>query len=282
MQLHKIAEPPRRYDNDVLGESLVIGILGRRGQGKSLLSSYFAWQIHKKGGLVLHNGIFNFGEVINLERLVKLEGLENGLIFLDEVHNYFGRGRSNTTLSFILGAGMLAQLRHKRCWLLYTTQDSFMVNNNLKYQTDIEIQCTRKRGSQTIHGRAFHTGTLAPYGMTAAAFNLRRIEQYYKLYDTSKYIDPIEIVSMDAKEIKEHLKRERPAEIPESEKVFRCIEFMKKNNLNFITNEDIIATIKTMYGVKVHRNVIGRLLKGKIESFIKDGKTHYISKTLIK
>lgn len=54
----------------LLGESTMIGVMGRRRQGKTLLAAYLCAQAAKLGVRVLHNGPLKFGEKVSLDELV--------------------------------------------------------------------------------------------------------------------------------------------------------------------------------------------------------------------
>ena len=132
--------------------SIVLGLLGRRGSGKSSVGCYLARSAHRAGVPVYYTpeSYLRFGTPLELDQLVDLdEELTGALVVLDEAHNLFDRRRGMTFATYML-SNWLTQVRKRRCRVIYTAQYGAHLDLRLADQTDLHGFCVPFNAGRTI------------------------------------------------------------------------------------------------------------------------------------
>jgi len=133
--------------------SIVTGITGPRGSGKSLLLAYLQVMNMKHGRRVVSNidiggPVKRYGKIVEVksetlsfDALLSLsDALEECVVAIDEINLWFPSMRAMANANRI--AGILAQLIRKRnISLCYTTQNFKWLDNMIRWQTDLLISC---------------------------------------------------------------------------------------------------------------------------------------------
>ena len=122
---------------EVLQESHVYGVLGYRGEGKSLITTKLAYEVYLAGGRVLHEGQLRFGETFNATDLANqdTESLGGCLLVMDEVSALMPSSRSHSTFQLLIKNNLI-QSRHQGLSVIYNTQFAADVPRALVNQTD--------------------------------------------------------------------------------------------------------------------------------------------------
>lgn len=151
--------------NHVANRTLVTGLIGARGSGKSCTGSaitVYDYLIH--GRPVWSNMeimvTFRYKDASITYRTVDFEKLnlfkldrsfQGGCLFLDEINIEFSEARRSTRTSNLQFSYMLQQLRHRDLDLVFTTQSDTWLDQRLRFQTDLFIYC--KDAALTPSGR---------------------------------------------------------------------------------------------------------------------------------
>lgn len=196
-----------------LRESVVIGVTGRRGQGKTLFASFLCLDAHVHGRQVLHNGPLNFGRKVAIEELVQLpENLRDAIVFLDEIPVILSNRRSATFASYVMNT-LLTQLRKRAMSLIWTAQFESQVDVNVRYQTDIGISCKSENNGRTVTWEAIDSqGRWSQRPRGAASImpedyrrkmwgRLHRGELMFPYFDTGVVVDPYEVIGLTREKI---------------------------------------------------------------------------------
>ena len=120
--------------------NFVIGIIGDKGAGKSVLLAYMLYIDHLQGRNIVSNFSLNFPHIQKTFReLSKMpKFLQNATVGYDEFHIAVDsrRSTSNSNIEFTT---FLTQLRKRGCILIYTTQLFTTMDKRVRDQTDIII-----------------------------------------------------------------------------------------------------------------------------------------------
>lgn len=134
----------------MLGETMVIGILGRKRSGKTLLASKMAYEFFLAGGRVLHMGNLSFGEEItDISILADQDpvALSNVLLYIDEVKAILNSRRSNSAFQQLIFNNLM-QAGHQGLSLLWTTQFQAGVSGDLLDQCDYAYYVGAQSGAK--------------------------------------------------------------------------------------------------------------------------------------
>lgn len=144
-------------------ESLVIGLIGPRGSGKSLHAARIAILDHLlKGKRVwsnmevsikrYQNGVMKTITTDPLSKL-RLKDMDllysNGALLIDEVNMEVAEARRSQSKTNLVMNNIVQQLRKRRLDFVWTAQSEMHVDSRLRWQTDIFIKCTnvsRRKG----------------------------------------------------------------------------------------------------------------------------------------
>ena len=118
----------------------VIGIVGDKGSGKTLLLAYLLYKDHLTGRSIISNFSLSFEHTQkSFKELSKMpKYLQNATVGYDEFHMAVDSRRS-TSKNNIAFTTFLTQLRKKECILIYTTQLFRTLDVRVKDQTDVII-----------------------------------------------------------------------------------------------------------------------------------------------
>ena len=120
--------------------AFVIGIVGDKGAGKTLILAYLLYKDHLAGRSIISNFHLSFEHkqksFKELSTLPKY--LQNATVGYDEFHIAVDsrRSTSNSNISFTT---FLTQLRKRDCILIYTTQLFSTMDKRVRDQTDIIV-----------------------------------------------------------------------------------------------------------------------------------------------
>jgi len=134
---------------------LVVGFVGPRGSGKTvggtrtlvldyLMAGYNAWSNIDIAINVPVNGKLKELRTKPLDKL-DLQQLdrvyENGVIFMSEVNTEIADARRAMAESNIKFSYIVQQIRHRKLNVIWDTQSEMMIENRLRWQTDVFIKC---------------------------------------------------------------------------------------------------------------------------------------------
>lgn len=209
-------------DTELLPPSQVMGIFGDKGSGKSLLAAWMAERRHRATGKkILHfPDSFNHihGEPISITEMANGSDRMNGAILIwDEAQVILNKYRSSSTANRALVA-FLTQVRKRGAFLYYTSNAPKQLDKALGEQTDVHGYCVKKTDPRCEwfmpktgprrhlkdcldHIRITWVDTQGVHGVNPAARdrrwrrpqNLRRIVNYYGLYNTLAQVEQAEI-----------------------------------------------------------------------------------------
>ena len=134
----------------LLGETMVMGVLGRKRSGKTLLASKMAYEYHLAGGRVLHMGNLSFGEEItDISILADQDpaALQSVLLYVDEVKAILNSRRSNSAFQQLIFNNLM-QAGHQGLSMIWTTQFQAGVSGDLLDQCDYAIQVDPRSGAK--------------------------------------------------------------------------------------------------------------------------------------
>lgn len=133
--------------------SKCIGFTGYRGSGKSLAAAAMAiidymvqgYTVWSNMGIQYGLEVGGFQVAYASQPLDKADVLKlrlgKGLVVVDEVNVEFSEARRSQTNRNLQFNGLLQQLRKRQLDMIYTTQHEMWVDNRLRFQTDVFIQC---------------------------------------------------------------------------------------------------------------------------------------------
>ena len=120
--------------------AFVIGIIGDKGAGKTLLLAYLLYLDHLEGRTIISNFHLSFDhKQKSFKELSKMpKYLQKATVGYDEFHIAVDsrRATSNSNISFTT---FLTQLRKRECILIYTTQLFSTMDKRVRDQTDIIV-----------------------------------------------------------------------------------------------------------------------------------------------
>ena len=120
--------------------AFVIGIIGDKGAGKTLLLAYLLYKDHLEGRDIISNFSLSFEhKQKSFKELSKMpDYLRNATVGYDEFHMAVDsrRSTSNANIAFTT---FLTQLRKRGCILIYTTQLFSTMDKRVRDQTDIIV-----------------------------------------------------------------------------------------------------------------------------------------------
>jgi len=202
--------------------SLVVGITGPRGSGKTLLLAYLGVMDMKHGRRVvsnidIHGPVKRRGklvevksELLSFDALLSLsETLEECVVCIDEINLWFSSMRAMGNANRI--AGIFTQLIRKRnISLNYTTQNFRWVDGMIRWQTDLLVACQdifhTPAGKEEGIGRGEYTRYVAvdrsgyltgvPYEVSGKYFTgILEARPIWRYYNTNHVVDPWEAMS---------------------------------------------------------------------------------------
>lgn len=165
----------------------IIGIVGRRGFGKTAFMTAIGYDSYLEGYKVFSNYKLKFPhEYISLEELADLPlRLHDCVVMMDEFHmgadayDFFTK-RARSITKFV------TQLRKRRVTFLYTTQYIDQIAKRLRIQTDyIFMMRPEGKGRFTAYVRDPHL----PYDEQIVNAITRDLTPVFPLYDTNEIID---------------------------------------------------------------------------------------------
>lgn len=166
---------------------MITGIIGRRGNGKTLLMVRRLYRRWKMGYRIITNFWVDFPhETLDAARLVEMgDDLKNCAIGIDEFHvladsRNSGRERNKMISYFIL------QTRKRNVVLYYTTQHEMQVDVRVRRSTDYWVRCKRV-AKHLFRYRVFD-------GLSGKLCSLFTVDgrSAYSLYDTTQAITDFE------------------------------------------------------------------------------------------
>jgi hypothetical protein len=197
-----------------LPPSLVIGIEGHKGAGKTALSVALARDLGLRGFSVVSNTPLHLPKGIPvrtvdrgldavLDVCMDLVGKRNTVLLIDEAHVVLAAGAGVSNLSKLVAAAV-GQSRKVRLWVIYTTLLVHWVESRLRAMTDLVARVTdaavlgitARRGEMALVQWYDHsgivTGRVGGYPMGETLF---RVRQVWKLFDTYAVRDPSEALA---------------------------------------------------------------------------------------
>lgn len=123
-----------------MANTYVIGIIGPKGSGKTVLLAYLLYKDYLSGRSIVSNFDLAFDhKQRNFSELVKLpDFLQNATAGYDEFHLAVDSRRSTSKTNIDFDT-FLSQLRKLNCILIYTTQIFEKLDKRVRNQTDILI-----------------------------------------------------------------------------------------------------------------------------------------------
>lgn len=115
---------------------MIIAIVGRRGQGKSALATYRAFQAHQKGIEVHANYELKFP----FKRYIDMKNIQNACVVLDEGYIYADARRSMSNANVFISQA-IAQCRKNRNTLYFVTQSTGWLDQRIRWSFDIIDMC---------------------------------------------------------------------------------------------------------------------------------------------
>jgi molybdopterin-guanine dinucleotide biosynthesis protein len=164
----------------------IMGIVGRRGFGKTAFMTAIGYDSHLQGYQVFANYHLKFPhEQISLEELSELPAhVHDCVVLMDEFHtgadayDFFTK-RARSLTKFV------TQLRKRRVTFLYTTQYIEQIAKRLRVQTDyIVMMRPNGRGVFTAYIRDPHL----PYEEQIINAITEDLTPVFKLYDTNEIV----------------------------------------------------------------------------------------------
>ena len=173
---------------------MIIGIVGKLGQGKTLLATYLVYLMKKrnKNLKIYSNYNLNFKhQKISFNDLLTYKEnkeLDNAVIVLDEFHIFLdsrgsGANKKNKIITYFI-----TQTRKRNVILIYTTQKLHMVDKRLRDLTDYLIKCEKIDLGNNKFYIKFHILEDNDFNSIKTKL-LTNPEKYFSLYDTKEIID---------------------------------------------------------------------------------------------
>jgi len=194
--------------------SLVIGIEGHKGAGKSALAAALALDMGRRGFSIVSNTPLRLPDNIPvrttdrgldaiLDVCLDLVGARDTVLLIDEAHVSLAASGGVSNLSKLLSAAV-GQSRKVRLWVIYTTLSVQWVESRLRAITDLVARVTdaavlgmtTRRGEMALVQWYDHsgivTGRVGGYPMGETLFRVRRV---WALFDTHAVRDPSEALA---------------------------------------------------------------------------------------
>jgi len=161
-------------------------ILGERGDGKTLFMTALAESYHKEGIPIYAN--YHLYDIpytyITFEQLQKdFKNLSNCVVLLDELQvgadSYSPKAKSNVAITTLC-----TQIRKRKIRLLYSTQNTKMINYRIRLQTNYIIYCKPTDVLGIIRLSVFKL----PYNDFVKQF-VKDCRHLFGRYDTDEMID---------------------------------------------------------------------------------------------
>lgn len=177
--------------NHLLHRTMVTGLIGARGSGKSCSASEIVlfdylirgWKVWSnmqiKATFRYRDAEVTYStlDVDKIDIFTLDLGLQHGCIYLDEINLEFAEARrsiSNRNLKF---TNMLQQLRHRQLDLVYSTQLDTFLDTRLRWQTD--LYCICRDAALSPEGRE--------YGAKVGNFTFLDVYDYSGVYNGYTY-----------------------------------------------------------------------------------------------
>jgi hypothetical protein len=177
--------------------SMIVGIVGDRGSGKTLLQVFFLHKDFQANRQIYSNFHLKFKYTlldlkILLEHIKVKAQLYNATLAIDEIHVFFEARRSMSKKN-IVGSYLTTQSRKRSLDIYYTTQYFYQVDKRIRDNTDYLIR------AQKIDDDFYHyilykksisiTLEAGDYEKINEFFlRGRNAKKYYELYDTEEII----------------------------------------------------------------------------------------------
>lgn len=184
---------------------MIIGFVGFRGSGKTLLMVFFAYLLYLSGKKIFSNIklFFPYEEINPMDIVTLSPKLENAVILLDEIHmladSRVSGGKQNRYISYFA-----LQSRHRNCDILYTTQQDKQAEKRIRETCDLKVICENmhidsdKDGHNDIFRIVIQDRRNHPYRITEREIYGKPV---FDLYDTHQIVNPF-----DMKEIAKAMK----------------------------------------------------------------------------
>ena len=153
--------------NHLLKRTLVTGLIGARGSGKScsaseiilfdyLIRGWKVWSNMEISATFKYKDAEQTFTTLDFDKmdLFRLDlGFQGGCIYLDEVNLEYAESRRSTSNRNLKFTNMLQQLRHRCLDLVFTSQLDTFLDTRLRFQTDLFCIC--KDTALTPSGREY-------------------------------------------------------------------------------------------------------------------------------
>lgn len=166
---------------------MIIGFIGRMGQGKTLSMTALGYFLARQSGCNLRSR-HNVKNAVLVDDVAGIWGLENEIFLWDEIWvDMDSRDwKNNIDLT-----QFIQQSRKKNVILMYTAQHFSQVEKRLRNASDMLIFCDKnidkKTGKQSIQLKIVDAHT----GFIAGIKNIWHPEAFYNLYNTYEVISPL-------------------------------------------------------------------------------------------
>ncbi len=133
-----------------LGETMVVGILGVKRKGKTVLAGKMCFEYWLDGGTLYHMGNLSFGDRIeDIGQLADQDpgALTNCLLYIDEVKTVMNSRNSNSAFQKLIGNNLM-QAGHQGLSIIWTSQFQAGIAAELLDQCDYAIVVDRRSGQQ--------------------------------------------------------------------------------------------------------------------------------------
>lgn len=144
-----------KADRHLRNQSIIIGLIGPRGGGKSvggarltildyMLKGYEVWSNMEIGLNLRLNGNSRgiMSKPLNKLELSELDTVySNGLLFVDEVNAYIADARRAMSEESLAFSYILQEIRKRKLNIIWTAQSEAHCDERLRWQTDIYIVC---------------------------------------------------------------------------------------------------------------------------------------------
>ena len=133
-----------------LGETMVVGVLGPKRRGKTLLAGKMCFEYWLGGGKLYHMGNLSFGDLVeDIGMLADQDpgALANCLLYIDEVKTIMNSRSSNSAFQKLIGNNLM-QAGHQGLSIIWTSQFQSGIAGDLLDQCDYAIVVDRRSGQQ--------------------------------------------------------------------------------------------------------------------------------------
>jgi len=153
--------------NHLINRTLVTGLIGARGSGKScsaseiiifdyLIRGWKVWSNMEIKATFKYRDAEQTFSTIDFEKMdiFKLDpSFQSGCIFLDEINLEYAEARRSSSNRNLKFTNMLQQLRHRNLDMVFTSQLDTFLDTRLRFQTDLFCIC--KDAALTPSGREY-------------------------------------------------------------------------------------------------------------------------------